>query len=212
MTELNAFLNPKNLAVVVIDVQNDYCHTDGAVARLGMPVESIQQSVPVLEQFLEEVRSRGIKVLFVRTAQNESTLSQVWKKRGVYRPENVIAREDSWGAEFYRIQPRSGEPIITKHRYSAFINTNLDLILRSENIQRIIFTGYTTNVCVESTARHAAMNDYFITVASDCTAATSVAEHEASLHNIKSYFGKVLSSTEILNYWGSLNERIASSG
>ena len=91
--------------------------------------------------------------------------------------------------------------MVTKHRYSGFVNTDLDTVLRSMGIQRLLIAGVTTNVCVESTARDAVMRDYFVTLLRDCMAADSEAEHNASLRTFESYFGRIANSEEVISSW-----------
>ena len=188
-------------ALLVIDVQNDYCHSEGALARMGVPIDQIQNNVPQLERFLDQARSRNIPTIFVRSQQNAYTLSKAWQTRSFYQPDKIICRANSWGAEFCRVRPAPTDWVVTKHRYSAFIGTNLDLVLRSGGIKSLVIIGYTTNVCVESTARHAAMNDYLVTVVEDCTAASTTEEHLGALNNIRRYFGRTKTSAEVLNDW-----------
>lgn len=83
------------------------------------------------------------------------------------------------GAEFYEVSPLPEEIIVNKHRYSAFINTRLDSVLRSLRIETLIMTGVSTNVCVESTARDGFMLDYQIVMVQDACASYSRAAHDA---------------------------------
>jgi ureidoacrylate peracid hydrolase len=93
--------------------------------------------------------------------------------------------------------------VVTKHRYSGFVGTDLDLILRSHHTRSVIMTGEATNVCVETTARDAFMHDYFVAFVSDCTAATVKAAHEATLYTIGKHFGKVLTASEVIGAWAA---------
>lgn len=188
-------------AILVVDVQNDFCHSEGALARLGCSVVAVQESVQHLVRFLDAARDRGIPIIFIRTHHDVWTDSRVWKARKLYDPANMICQTGSWGAEFFAVQPDPDEYVVTKHRYSAFVDTNLDLVLRSLNIRNLVVVGYTTNVCVESTVRSAAMQDYAVTVVRECTAALTPAEHEGALYNVATYFGQVLTAAEVLSYW-----------
>ena len=93
------------------------------------------------------------------------------------------------------------EVIVTKHRYGAFESSDLDLVLRSRGIRTVIMTGVATNVCVETTARQAFLRDYYVVFTSDCTATYSQAEHDATLHNIDSFFGAVVTADEVRAGW-----------
>ncbi|MGH7089757.1 MAG: cysteine hydrolase family protein, partial [Stellaceae bacterium] len=99
-----------------------------------------------------------------------------------------ICRAESWGAEFYAVAPAAEDRVVIKHRYDAFFGTDLDLILRTRQVDTVILTGVTTNVCVESTARQAFFHGYRLVLAADLMAALLPEEHAASLHTLETYF------------------------
>ena len=90
------------------------------------------------------------------------------------------------GSGFLRRPSVPDEVIVTKHRYGAFENTDLDLVLRSNHIKSVIITGVATNVCCETTARQA-FKDYYVLFTSDCCATYSQAQHDATLFNIDQF-------------------------
>ena len=87
-----------------------------------------------------------------------------------------------------------------KYRSSAFWGTNLDLLLRSNGIRSLIVTGCTTEGCVESTARDALFNDYYVVVVEDCVASDDPAQHEASLLLMRHRFD-IATAEEVLGVW-----------
>ncbi|MFC2018953.1 cysteine hydrolase family protein, partial [Chloroflexota bacterium] len=99
----------------------------------------------------------------------------------------------------------------TKHRYSAFIDTDLDLILRSQGIKTVIMTGVATNVCVESTARDASMKDYYVVFVKDCAASFTMRDHNATLRTMGTLFGTVASSQEVMGAWERWTANLMSS-
>jgi ureidoacrylate peracid hydrolase len=110
----------------------------------------------------------------------------------------------TWGAEFFRVAPRDDELVFTKHRYSAFKDTELNALLRAQQVENLIVAGITSNVCVESTARDAYMMDYHVVFLSDGSATYDANAHEATLANIRRAFGIVASTAEITAAWRSL--------
>ena len=105
----------------------------------------------------------------------------------------------TWGWNYYGdVRPRDGDCEIIKHRYDAFIDTDLDLVLRSRGIRTLIVCGVTTNVCVESTTRHAFFLDYYCVVPGDCVAAYGDGLHKMALRNIDFLFGEVADSDRII--------------
>ncbi|MHB8618886.1 MAG: cysteine hydrolase family protein [Chloroflexota bacterium] len=206
-------------ALLIVDMQNDYCHPDGVLARNGNDIGLIQRMAPRLRAFLGQARDASLPIIHIRTHHSPWTNSKAWLSRSLGTTPRL--HPDSWGADWYEgIEPRfhdawspdGHEYTVTKHRYSAFVDTDLDLILRSQGIETLIMTGEATNVCVESTARDGYMKDYFIVFVSDCTATGSEQEHEATLRNMHKHFGVVASADEIVGAWrrlGKLKEGVS---
>jgi ureidoacrylate peracid hydrolase len=205
MTTLEEKVNPEHAAVLVIDIQNDFCHDDGYLRKLGLDISATQSMVPRLERFIDEARKANVKIIFVQGIYNNHYLSGPFvekdRKHGLH---NERCLEGSWGADFYKLTPLATEPVIRKHRYSAFVRTELDQILQAAGIKTLILAGVTTNVCVESTARDGFMRDYYIVFLSDCTATFSQEVHETTLGNITRHFGTVATSSEIIGVWQRL--------
>ena len=194
-------VDPKRAALVVVDMQNDFCHEDGAGAKNGSNVGPVQSIVPRLNQLIDEARSIEMPVIFVRAVHNKWTDSPVRLERRQGR-KVPNCREGTWGVEWYGVAPKEGEAIVTKHRYSAFINTDLDLILRAQGIETIVCTGTATNVCVESTARDGFMLDYYVVLVDDCCATGDPEMHAATLKNIGRSFGVVAKADEVAEAMG----------
>src|SRR5487761_544122 len=194
-------------ALIVVDVQNDFCAKGGAFDKAGIDLLSVQQMVPHLVEFIEEMRKAGFFIVFIRNNYNTIAnwfLSDSWleqakrKRRGLYLNIPVCV-PSSWGADFYLVKPTKDEPIVTKHRFDAFESTDLDLILRSRKMKTIIITGFATNICVDTTARHGFVKDYNIVIPRDLVASDTKELHEYSLKNLDLYFGEVVNSQEILD-------------
>ena len=143
-------------------MQNDFCAKGGMFDKEGANLEMIHAMVPTLVDFIDKAREAKATIIFIQSIYNSEEnryLSDVWLEqfvrigRGGYIDYPVCER-NSWNADFYDgIKPLPGEIIINKHRYSAFIDTDLDLILRSKGIRTLILTGIGTGICVVSTAR-----------------------------------------------------------
>jgi ureidoacrylate peracid hydrolase len=193
---------PSAAALLVVDVQNDFCHEEGGFGKLGVDLGPIHQAVTSLLRLIDEARRVKLPVIFIRTHHDESNNSEAWLTRSTHRARGKeICETGSWGAEFYRVQPSPNEVVIIKHRYSGFVGTTLEVVLRSLQRRSVLVTGVATNVCVESTARDAFMRDYHVVVVEDCTAAATKEEHDASHHNIRRYFGRVVDSEHLFTLW-----------
>jgi ureidoacrylate peracid hydrolase len=192
-------------ALVIIDVQNDYCHDNGALNKFGRKVSDIRRIVPRLKQVVEKARQTQIPVVHVRMASDERAKSDAYLEHRSRRSgaDRGVCREGTWGADFYEIEPRPGEPVVTKSRYSAFVKTNLETVLQAQGVKTVILGGVTTDVCVESTARDAFMRDYYVLFLSDCTGVDDPVVQQATLERIDRYFGHVVSSDDVVKAWES---------
>jgi ureidoacrylate peracid hydrolase len=193
---------PEHTALLVVDVQRDFCASDGAFGALGRDLSRVQDMLPALEGLVDSARIAGVRVIFLRYAQTPATESEVHlEQRGRGRADIAYCQEGTAGVEFYRIEPMPDETVVTKHRYSGFINTDLDLILRSGGIRTLVMTGVATNGCVEATARDGFMHDYYIVFAADGAATYSPELHNATLTNVRDAYGVVATCAELAEIW-----------
>ena len=217
---LEAKAAPSHTAVIVVDMQNDFCAQDGMMWHEGRDLSAVQAMADRLPAFLGAARSAGALVVFVRNVYSTELnwyLSDVWleqatrRRHGSYTERKVCA-PDSWNLEFYGgVRPASGDPVVTKHRFGAFMDTDLEVILRSNAIRTLVMTGAATNVCVETTAREGFMRDYYILFAHDGTATYTTEAHEATLKTIDSFFGEVVSLKDLVSVWAKSQQLQASS-
>ena len=199
LTTLEAKVDPGHAALLVVDMQNDFCHEQGVTALNGANVARSQEIVPRLRHLIDEAKRAGVLVAFIRTTHSERTDSEarIEQRRNRKFPHNCV--EETWGADWYAgMEPSTGDLVVTKHRYSAFINTDLDLILRARRIRTVVMAGTDTSVCVESTARDAFMLDYYVVFLNDCTASSDPEAHQATLKTIRRQFGVVCDAADVL--------------
>lgn len=191
-------LMPGKTALIVVDFQNDFCHNQGVFGKKNFNLSHVEKAVSNLLPFLDRCRQFNLPIIFVRTIHSNWTDSESWIGRleGAAR-EMLICRPNTWGAEFYRIEPQTDDFIVTKHRFSGFVGTDLDVVLRSRRIETLLITGVATNVCVETTARDGFNLDYRIILVEDCCGAFSPEEHASTITNITKYFG-IVSNSKVL--------------
>jgi ureidoacrylate peracid hydrolase len=207
LTTLAEKVDPEHAALVVVDVQNDFCDDDGAFARLGRDVKLLHPMVDRLQRLIDCARAAGVLVIFMQYCQNDLTESEVHlEQRSRGRAGTRYCEEGSRGAEFYRVGPKPEEPVVKKHRYSGFVGTDLDVILRSSGIQSLIMTGIATSGCVEATARDGFMLDYYVVVVDDCCGSYSQELHNGTLQNVRDAYGIVASSDEVIATWNTAGE------
>jgi ureidoacrylate peracid hydrolase len=202
LESLDRKIAPGNAALIVVDVQNDFCAEEGVFGKTGSDLSMVREMIPRLKRLIEGARSAGVPVIFVQAIYDPVYLPAAWHERNA-RLNFEVPRclSGSWGADFYEVAPLKDETVVRKHRYSAFVDTELDLILRSRQIQTVIVTGVATNICVESTSRDAFMRNYYVAVVDDASAAYSREQHQATLTNITIGFGVVTTVNEVLDVW-----------
>lgn len=190
-------------ALLLIDMQKDFC--DPAFARRDVTMTG--EMMPRLRELLTAARKASVHVIHIRTEHPEATNSEVYLRGPKWDSEyiNPPCRPGTPGAEFMPgFEPEAGEAVVVKNRYSGFIATNLDLILRSLRIRTIVTAGVQTNNCVEATARDGMMLDYHLVFVSDATATYDRNLHEASLQTIRTHYGEVVATKELMSWWRRL--------
>jgi ureidoacrylate peracid hydrolase len=193
---------PETTRLIIVDVQNDFVGDGGWFDRSGQNLSLMRRAIDDLVEFIPVARSAGVRPIFVQAIYDEKWLSPpMLERHQLVGFDTRHCQSGTWGAEFYKVAPEDGDDVIVKHRYSAFIGTDLDPLLRAQRVDNLIFTGITSNVCVESTARDAYMHDYHVVVVSDLTATYAQEPHDATLQNIRRAFGRVVTSAEIIDVW-----------
>jgi ureidoacrylate peracid hydrolase len=197
--------DPRYAALLVVDVQNDFVSPEGSAGKRGDDVGAAIAMIPNLTRLIDQARKVGLTIVYIRTTHSEWTDTASWIYRTSQKSGLSTCREGTWGAEFYDgIGPLPSERVVIKHRYSAFINTDLNTVLKARGIQSILVCGVATNVCVETTARDGYMYDYYVTMIDDCSAAYDAKLHMGTIENIRRHFGLVASSHQIIETWSGL--------
>jgi ureidoacrylate peracid hydrolase len=206
-------IDPAHTALVLVDLQNDFVHPEGWVARQQVPGFLGDTGIDaVLERsvaLLTAARETGVPVIFVRMIGDEQYLSPPMRalyarNHGHERPTCV--GEGTWGAEVWddlQSGDRAGEYVVDKHRYSAFIGTRLDQLLRTNGVRTIVVSGVATSGCVESTVRDGFMLDYYVVLAGDACGDYEPARHQASLSKLALSFGHVVGVAELTTAWAT---------
>ena len=211
-------------AVIVVDMQNDFVAKGGAFDRTGMDISVIRELIPPIARVLAASRRHGIKIVYLKMAfrpdlsdlggpESPNRMQQVAVGVGKeYRAPNGVSTRvlirDTWSTDIIQeLEPKAGDTVVYKHRYSGFYETDLDATLKRNRVKDLIFTGCTTSVCVESTVRDAMFRDYRCLVLRDCTAQPTEpglpgCYHEATLNVSQTDFGWVSSGPELIGALG----------
>ena len=196
-------LGPEHGMLIVVDMQNDFCHRDGTACKRGRDMAFVQDMIPRLVNLVNQARAHNFPICFVKTSGNQWTNSPVWTE--FKNPQLLACAEGTWGAEFHAgLEPRDGDMIVTKHRYSAFIGTDLDMLLRVLGVKSLLVTGVGTGMCVFHMLTVGFMLDYYITLVEDCCATTYGPQaHNEAVALVKKHYGRIAASKEISYIWAS---------
>ncbi|MER5864849.1 cysteine hydrolase [Kitasatospora sp. NPDC002040] len=159
-------------ALVVVDLQNDFCAGPVATARFAGNPGVLAGVVEGSVQAVAEARRRGVEVLFVRFLGDPEHQGPAWRDRDLRRGRPPKCLEGSWGAEFHGVAPAPGERVFTKLScFDAFLAEGFEPYLRERGIGHLVLIGLFADVCVDSTARTAFQKGHHLTVLADCTTA-----------------------------------------
>ena len=196
-------LAPAHTALLVIDMQNDFCAEGGYIeAVVGKNAAACRAVAALIMDLVRAARAAAVPVVWVRADYRLEKLPAGMAMRFAAQGNGRICCEPgTWGAEFHGVAPAPGEAIVDKHCYSAFIGTGLGERLAARGIRTLVFAGVQTNVCVETSLRDAYSLGFHVAAAADCVASHTAELHEATLKNVRFLFGDVLSAREIAALW-----------
>jgi ureidoacrylate peracid hydrolase len=207
-------------AIIVVDMQNDFGSKGGMMDRAGINISPIQKAIAPTAKVLAGARQAGIKIIYLKMgykpdlsdlgsedAPNRLLHLQIHVGDTMNAPNGTKGRiliRDTWGTDIVdELKPAAGDIVLYKTRYSGFYNTDLDGTLKKMGIRKLIFTGCTTSVCVESTIRDAMFRDYSPILLEDCAAEPTGYEfersnHDATILTIEQNFGWISDSDKFL--------------
>lgn len=196
---------PAHTALLVVDMQNDFCAVGGYVERIvGKDAGSCRSVAGPINRLVTDARASGVAVLWLRANYEHEGLPENMQARlAEHGIDATCCAPGSWGHDWCGVAPAPPESVIEKRCYDGFVGTELEAQLRTRAIRTIVFAGVQTNVCVEATLRHAHALGFYCVVAQDCVASHTQAAHEATLATVRFVLGDVVPSGEIARVWGT---------
>lgn len=189
---------PRAWALLVIDMQNDFCHAEGYVEQVvGKDASPCRAIVPDVNALVALAREASVPVIWVAATYDPDAIPATMRDRQLRLSPEVCCAAGSWGAEFFGLTPVEGDTVLWKHTYSAFLDTSLEDRLRDAGVTDLLVAGVQTNVCIDHTVRDAFARGFRCTLVRDCLASHSPALHDASLQTLGLLYADIVALSDL---------------
>ncbi len=200
---LEEVVHPRQTALVVVDMQNDFVHGRGRTTpKKGEPLNPPQKIIPSLREFVAVCRKTRVPVFWIVTHHEKDIDFPAYKALMVRRGGVPVCREGTKGAELIKeLVPDKEERLFAKHGYDGFTGTDLDICLKNRGITTLIMSGVATGTCVAATLTRGFHLGYYLVACSDLTANISNGSKDVFLESFAQHYALVAASKEVAKIW-----------
>jgi ureidoacrylate peracid hydrolase len=189
--------------LLVIDMQNAFCHPEGTLGVSGVPVETARSAIAPIERLVTRFQALGRPVVWTQQVHLERDASRARKQLPSHtdKRKQVSALSGSWDAAFIdELAHLVVDPtmVVVKHRFGAFYQTRLESLLRMLGVQALFVTGTTANACVETTLREAYLRDYDVVAVTDAIGTVRTQWLDVAHAVWAQYLGHLATSDEVM--------------
>jgi ureidoacrylate peracid hydrolase len=207
-------IEPSRTAVLVVDMQNAFVRKSGYFDTIGFDLSATEAIIEPCKAIITAAREKGMKIIYLQMgfssdlSDSGGPKSPIWQKSRALR---LVREHPEWKEKFYiygtwgseiieELRPQQGDIVVRKQKYDGFIGTNLEIILKTLDVRYLLFVGTATNICVETTLRHAFSLGYFPILVSGAVSPLGPAIlQEATVLNVRATFGWVTTVEKFLN-------------
>lgn len=205
-------MGPERTALIVVDMQNAFCHKEASFTKMGADMQLCIDAIPGCRRLVDAAHAASVPAIYL-----QSDWRADYSDGGIIFNEILGAMAEvkalvtgTWDAEIVEeLTPGEQDYVIKKNRFSGFCNTQLEPLLTSLRVERLVVCGVTTNICVESTVRDAAQRDYRCFVVKDAVGEVNQEMHDAGLRSMEYAFAKVVTVDDVVTTWEGATAALA---
>ncbi|MBS1888674.1 MAG: cysteine hydrolase [Actinobacteria bacterium] len=202
MSEIEPFIDPSVTALLVIDMQNGFCHSESRMEKSGVGVANQQAIVPKVLELVDLAHDRNIPVFWSQQVHFPEDVTRTRRRIPSHQSKQswTPCLRDTWEVDFIdEVKPyvHKEDYVLTKHRASMFFHTTLEVELKMLGIEELLIAGTTTAFCVETTIRDAYFREFDVIAVRDAIADPRMHFHDATMERVETFFGYVATVDEL---------------
>lgn len=200
--DINEKLDPKHTALIVIDIQNDFCSPEGALGKRGRDFTVINNALDKLDSVIKSAKASKVLTLYTQQVYDPDKINDLQREQYELDGKLITCDINTDGYKFYNMNPPEKDVYI-KHNFNIFSNIDLQKRLEENNIKTLVITGVDTQFCVETAVRNGYDLGYKMVLIEDCIGNNTKNKdfHDNTIALVRKSYGVVLNSSELIEIW-----------